>query len=78
MSKNKQIINILPHGRTIETDSKLTLMESLLNNSIFLRSDCGGKAALITGIEFLLKEANLQSPKKISLQLLRTTICYNL
>ncbi|MBW2655499.1 MAG: hypothetical protein JRC91_11365, partial [Deltaproteobacteria bacterium] len=36
-------IRLLPHDRLIETRPGRTLMESLMNKSIFLRSDCGGK-----------------------------------
>ncbi len=43
MSQTRKIIRLLPHGRIIETDSKRCLMEVLVDNNIFLRSDCGGK-----------------------------------
>ena len=36
-------IRLLPHDRLIETRPGRTLMEALMNKSIFLRSDCGGK-----------------------------------
>jgi len=36
-------ISILPHARGIETRRGRSLMESLMDQNIFLRSDCGGK-----------------------------------
>jgi uncharacterized 2Fe-2S/4Fe-4S cluster protein (DUF4445 family) len=39
----KHNVTILPHGRQIEVESGQNLMTSLIENSIFLRSDCGGK-----------------------------------
>lgn len=43
MSNKKCYIHLFPHGRRIEARPERTLMESLMNKSIFLRSDCGGK-----------------------------------
>ncbi len=43
MSNNEPSIQILPHGRTIKTISGSSLLEALMQKSIFLRSDCGGK-----------------------------------
>ncbi|MCD4720584.1 MAG: ASKHA domain-containing protein [Desulfobacula sp.] len=43
MSNKKCHIHLLPHGRQIEAKSGRSLMESLMDKSIFLRSDCGGK-----------------------------------
>ena len=43
MSNKKCNIHLLPHGRRIEARPGRSLMESLMNKSIFLRSDCGGK-----------------------------------
>lgn len=37
------MIRILPHGRQIKASSGQTLLEALIHQSIFLRSDCGGK-----------------------------------
>lgn len=39
----KYNIYLLPHGRKIHTKPGKSLMESLINQNIFLRSDCGGK-----------------------------------
>jgi len=36
-------IQLLPHGRQISAMANRSLMEALVNNSIFLRSDCGGR-----------------------------------
>lgn len=36
-------IHILPHGRRIKAKHGRSMMESLMTQSIFLRSDCGGK-----------------------------------
>jgi uncharacterized 2Fe-2S/4Fe-4S cluster protein (DUF4445 family) len=43
MSDNKYRINLLPHGRQIDVKPGISLMEALMEQSIFLRSDCGGK-----------------------------------
>ncbi len=43
MSNMKCHINLLPHGRQIEAKPGRSLIESLMDKSIFLRSDCGGK-----------------------------------
>ncbi|MBU0463041.1 MAG: DUF4445 domain-containing protein [Proteobacteria bacterium] len=43
MSDNKFQIHLLPRGRKVEAKSGRSLMESLMEHSIFLRSDCGGK-----------------------------------
>ncbi|WP_457554192.1 ASKHA domain-containing protein [Desulfobacula sp.] len=43
MSENKFHITLLPHGRQINAKPERSLMESLMDQSIFLRSDCGGK-----------------------------------
>ena len=43
MSNKQFYVHLLPHGRRIEARPERTLMESLMNKSIFLRSDCGGK-----------------------------------
>lgn len=40
---NKYNIYLLPHGRKIHTKPGKSLMESLMDQNIFLRSDCGGK-----------------------------------
>jgi len=37
------LIRILPHERVIKTSSGQSLLEALIHQSIFLRSDCGGK-----------------------------------
>lgn len=42
MSKMYQI-ELLPHGRKIQGRKGRSLMEALVNASIFLRSDCGGR-----------------------------------
>lgn len=36
-------IKILPHGRKIKADSGESLISALVDHSIFLRSDCGGR-----------------------------------
>jgi len=43
MSDKKFHIRLLPHGRQIEGKPGRNLMETLMDQSIFLRSDCGGK-----------------------------------
>lgn len=43
MTDKNFYIHISPHGRQIKARHKSTLMESLMGQSIFLRSDCGGK-----------------------------------
>ena len=43
MLNKKFHISILPHGKRIETKPGRNLMEVLMHESIFLRSDCGGK-----------------------------------
>ncbi len=43
MSNSERIIQIQPHGRQIKTMSGMNLLEALMQKSIFLRSDCGGK-----------------------------------
>ncbi len=43
MSNKKCHIHLLPHGRQIEAMPGRSLIESLMDKSIFLRSDCGGK-----------------------------------
>lgn len=43
MENHLRTIQILPHDRQIKTLSGQTLLEALKNQSIFLRSDCGGK-----------------------------------
>jgi len=43
MSNSERTIQILPHGRQIKTMSGMSLLEALMQKSIFLRSDCGGK-----------------------------------
>ncbi len=43
MKKHACEIKLLPHGRKIVTGEGEKLMEVLTANSIFLRSDCGGK-----------------------------------
>ncbi len=43
MSNSERSIQILPHGREIKAASGMSLLESLMQKSIFLRSDCGGK-----------------------------------
>jgi len=43
MVNKKCYINFLPHGRRIEARPGRSLMEVLMDQSIFLRSDCGGK-----------------------------------
>lgn len=40
---NDHHIHILPHGRQIKATRGRNLMESLMDQTIFLRSDCGGK-----------------------------------
>ncbi len=40
---NTYHIQILPHGRQIKAKPGRSLMESLMDQSIFLKSDCGGK-----------------------------------
>ncbi len=40
---SQKTIRLFPHGREIKTVSGRRLMESLVDNNIFLRSDCGGK-----------------------------------
>lgn len=42
--KNKETtIRILPDGNEIKSNPDMTLLESLMHQGIFLRSDCGGK-----------------------------------
>ena len=43
MSHKSYHVRLLPHGRQIEVKSGKSLMEGLMGESIFLRSDCGGK-----------------------------------
>jgi uncharacterized 2Fe-2S/4Fe-4S cluster protein (DUF4445 family) len=43
MQNDKPFIHILPHGRRVNTSIGHSLLESLIYQSIFLRSDCGGK-----------------------------------
>jgi uncharacterized 2Fe-2S/4Fe-4S cluster protein (DUF4445 family) len=43
MDNRELMIRILPHGRQIKTKSGENLLEALIHQSIFLRSDCGGK-----------------------------------
>jgi uncharacterized 2Fe-2S/4Fe-4S cluster protein (DUF4445 family) len=43
MQDRKPLIRILPHGRQIKTSTSQNLLEALMHQSIFLRSDCGGK-----------------------------------
>lgn len=43
MSDKKYRIHLLPHGRLIKARPGASVMESLMDQSIFLRSDCGGK-----------------------------------
>ncbi|MCK5100126.1 MAG: 2Fe-2S iron-sulfur cluster binding domain-containing protein, partial [Desulfobacteraceae bacterium] len=43
MLNKKYHISILPYGRSIAIKPGRSLMESLMDQSIFLRSDCGGK-----------------------------------
>lgn len=45
MSNQIHQIHLLPHGRRIQADSGRNLMEVLMEQSIFLRSDCGGKGS---------------------------------
>jgi len=45
MSDKKYIVNLLPHGRQINARAERSLMETLMDQSIFLRSDCGGKGS---------------------------------
>ncbi|SDT84939.1 ASKHA domain-containing protein [Desulfobacula phenolica] len=40
---NKYHINLLPHGRQINARSGKSMMEALMDQNIFLRSDCGGR-----------------------------------
>ena len=43
MSTKKYHIHLLPHDRSIEARPGRSIMETLMDQSIFLRSDCGGK-----------------------------------
>lgn len=43
MQNKELLIRILPHGRKIRAIRGQSVLESLINRSIFLRSDCGGK-----------------------------------
>jgi uncharacterized 2Fe-2S/4Fe-4S cluster protein (DUF4445 family) len=43
MQNREPVIQIDPHGRQIKTNSGQSLLEALINQSIFLRADCGGK-----------------------------------
>lgn len=43
MPDKKYHIHLLPHGRQIKARPGRSLMEALMDKSIFLRSDCGGK-----------------------------------
>jgi uncharacterized 2Fe-2S/4Fe-4S cluster protein (DUF4445 family) len=43
MQDSELSIRILPHGRRIKASSGQNLLEALIHQSIFLRSDCGGK-----------------------------------
>jgi len=45
MSNEKISIHLLPHGRRIPARPGRSLMEILMEQSIFLRSDCGGKGS---------------------------------
>ncbi len=40
---NKYLIDLLPHGRKLPAKPGKSLIESLIDQNIFLRSDCGGK-----------------------------------
>ena len=40
---NKYLIDLLSHGKKIHAKPGKSLMESLIDQNIFLRSDCGGK-----------------------------------
>ncbi len=42
---NTHHIQLLPHGRQITAKSGRSLMETLVDHSIFLRSDCGGRGS---------------------------------
>jgi uncharacterized 2Fe-2S/4Fe-4S cluster protein (DUF4445 family) len=43
MQHSEPLIRILPHGRRIKASSGQNLLEALIHQSVFLRSDCGGK-----------------------------------
>jgi uncharacterized 2Fe-2S/4Fe-4S cluster protein (DUF4445 family) len=43
MQHREPLIRILPHGRQLKASSGQNLLEALIHQSIFLRSDCGGK-----------------------------------
>jgi uncharacterized 2Fe-2S/4Fe-4S cluster protein (DUF4445 family) len=43
MQDREPLIRILPHGRQIKAGSGQNLLEALIHQSIFLRSDCGGR-----------------------------------
>ncbi len=43
MQNRAPMIRILPHGRLVKTSQGQSLLEALINQSIFLRTDCGGK-----------------------------------
>jgi uncharacterized 2Fe-2S/4Fe-4S cluster protein (DUF4445 family) len=43
MQNKEVLIQILPHKRQLTTSSGQNLLEALIHQSIFLRSDCGGK-----------------------------------
>lgn len=43
MTKNTCIISVLPHHREIKVNTGIVLMQALMAENIFLRSDCGGR-----------------------------------
>lgn len=44
MAKNDSYtLKLQPHGRIVEAQAGITLMEALVDSSIFLRSDSGGR-----------------------------------
>ena len=43
MTDKKHLVRIFPQKRTLTANSGERLLETLMRNSIFLRSDCGGK-----------------------------------
>ncbi|MCK5165590.1 MAG: 2Fe-2S iron-sulfur cluster binding domain-containing protein, partial [Desulfobacula sp.] len=54
-------IRVLPSGRYIKAKPDRSLMESLMNQNIFLRSDCGGKGVCKKcRVEIISKEGGSQ------------------
>ncbi|WP_299983919.1 ASKHA domain-containing protein [Desulfobacula sp.] len=72
MSDNKFQIHLLPHGRKVEAKPGRSLMESLMDQSIFLRSDCGGKGVCKKcRIKVVAENGDLELKKACTLTILK-------